>query len=127
MKTILIDAWNTLITSAGVDSELHELLEGYPNKKILVTNANEEERNVFGMKEVPYELFSLAHHPEKTDPYYFELLLERFSLQPEEVVYIEHNSDAIASAASVGISSYWYGKDKRDTAGVAEFLENKIQ
>jgi hypothetical protein len=44
MKTILVDAWNTFITEEGVNSEMQQLLDKFPNKKIILTNANEEEQ-----------------------------------------------------------------------------------
>ena len=41
MKTILVDAINTLIKkNEGINIEIYNLLETYPNKKIILTNAN---------------------------------------------------------------------------------------
>lgn len=41
MKTILVDAWNTFVTEEGMFREMHEMLEQYPNKIIILTNAND--------------------------------------------------------------------------------------
>ncbi|MFA7308630.1 MAG: HAD-IA family hydrolase [Patescibacteria group bacterium] len=122
MKTILVDAWNTFVTESGVFQEMKDLLDSFYNRKIIVTNANEEEREKFGIVSMPYEVFSLEHNPNKTDPEYFQKLLEHFSLTPNEVVYFEHNTEAVASAQSVGITTFWYDKDAKDLKGLKKFL-----
>ncbi len=126
MKTILVDAWNTFITEAGVDLEIKAIVDRFPNPKIIVTNANEEEQAVFGMVNLPYPLYSMGHHPDKTDPYYFECLLKTYGLKAEDVVYLEHNADAVASAASVGIKSHWYDYELRDLKKLEEFLDRSV-
>ncbi len=126
MKTILVDAWNTFITEDGINTEMKELLDRFSNQKIIVTNANEEEQAVFGMVNLPYPLYSLNHHPDKTDPYYFECLLKAFNLRPEDTVYFEHNADAVASASAIGIRTHWYDKDLRDLNKLQEFLESSV-
>ncbi len=40
-------------------------------------------------------------------PKYFETLLEKYDLAPEDVVYFEHDKGAVKSAESVGITSYF--------------------
>ena len=122
MKTILVDAWNTLITGNGVDTAMKNLLDQFPNPKIIVTNANAEEQQAFGMVNLPYPLYSMNHHPDKTDPYYFESLLKEYDLEPKQTVYFEHNYDAVASAASTGIKAFWFDKDARDLGKLKEFL-----
>ena len=49
MKTILVDAWNTFVTEAGVDKEMQKILDKFPNKKVILTNANEEEKVQLGI------------------------------------------------------------------------------
>ena len=127
MKTILVDAWNTLITAKGVDLEMKKLLDQYPNPKIIVTNANAEEQQAFGMVNLPYPLYSMNHHPDKTDPYYFECLLNAYELNPEDALYFEHNADAVASSASAGIRAYWFDKNLRDLNKLKEFLDASLQ
>lgn len=126
MKTILVDAWNTLITTNGVDNSMKELLDQFPNPKIIVTNANAEEQRAFGMVNLPYPLYSMNHHPDKTDPYYFECLIKAYDLNAGDMVYFEHNTDAVASAASSGIQAYWFDKSSRDLKKLKEFLETSL-
>lgn len=110
MKTILVDAWNTFVTEEGINFNLQNLLDSYPNNKIILTNANEEELVTFGIVNMPYPVFSLAHNPNKTDSDYFVKMLQHFNLKTEEVVYFEHNPDAVASAKSIGITTFHYNK-----------------
>lgn len=127
MKTILVDAVNTfVIAGEGINKEMHELLESCPDKKIILTNANDEQMAKFGLDKMPYEVFTLKHEPEKTDPKYFETMLAHFGLGKEEVVYFEHNPDAVKSAESVGIKAYWYDPERRDLDSLRVFLEENL-
>ena len=95
-KTILVDAIHCfVIKEQGIFNEMHELLETYPNKKILLTGANDDEFKNFGLDKMPYEVFTLKHNLEKTNPKYYETLLERFKLSKDNVVYFEHNPEAV--------------------------------
>ncbi len=101
---------------------MQDLLETYPNKKIILTGANDEQFKKFGLDKMPYEVFTLKHDPEKTDPKYYETLLEHFGLDKKEVVYFEHNPAAVESAKSVGVNSYFYDNNKKDIAVLKDFL-----
>tara|TARA_Y100000310_G_C20063297_1_gene525983 strand:- start:126 stop:509 length:384 start_codon:yes stop_codon:yes gene_type:complete len=125
-KTILVDAWNTFVTEEGVFKEMQLILDSFENKKIILTNANDEQKIKFGIIDMPYEVFSLAHNPDKVDPEYFKKMLDHFSLSSEEVIYFEHNSEAVKSAESVGIKSLWYDKDKKDLEEVKNFLKENL-
>lgn len=128
MKTILVDAVGTLVLKGvGVYQPMQEILDEFPNPKIIVTNANDEESVEFGMHEgMPYEVFSLKHDPNKTDHKYFEILLALKHLTPEQVVYFEHNIDAVKSAESLGIKSYFYDHTKKDLAALKYFLDDNL-
>lgn len=78
MKTILVDAINGLVLEDGsILKPMHVLLEKYPNNKVVLTGANDEQFEQFKLDQVPYEVFTLKHNPEKTDPQYFRILLEK--------------------------------------------------
>lgn len=124
MKTILVDAVHCFVhPGEGVDETLHALLEQYPNEKVILTGANDEQMEKFGLTSVPYEVFTLKHDPEKTDPAYYTQLLAHRDLSAEEVVYFEHDTAAVASARSVGIETHHYNSDARDLAALQEFLD----
>ena len=127
MKTILVDAVNTfVIEGEGIFQGMHELLETYPNKKIILTNADDEQMKVFGLDGMPYEVFTLKHNPEKTDPNYFEQMLTHSELNKSDVIYFEHNPEAVESAQSVGITTYHYNKDTKDLDSLKTFLDENL-
>ena len=125
-KIILVDAWNTFVTEEGVFTEMRELLDSFDNKKIILTNANEEQKVKLGIVDMPYEVFSLSHNPDKVDPLYYEKMLEHFSIKPESLVYFEHSQEAVESAKSKGINTLHYDKTKKDLENLKSFLENNL-
>lgn len=131
MKTILIDAvWCFIIEKEGkfvIFKEMYDLLEKYPNKKIVLTGANDEQVIKFGLDNIPYELFTLKHNPEKTDPKYYETLLSNFNLGKDDVVYFEHSMEAVKSAESIGIKSYFYDNEKKDLESLKKFLDENLE
>lgn len=126
MKTILVDAVDAFVIESDatfkIFKEMYDLLETFPNRKILLTGANDEQFKEFGLDNMPYEVFTLKHNPEKTDPRYYEKMLQRFNLNKNDVVYFEHNKDAVKSAQSVGIKTYYYDPDKKDLEALKIFL-----
>ena len=124
MKTILVDAVNCFVSNTGeIFKEMHELLETYPNKKIILTGANDEQFKTFGLDKMPYDVFTLKHNPEKIDPLYYVKMLEYFGLRAHDVLYFEHNPAAVTSAQSVGIRSYFFDHDKKDLKALHDFLD----
>ncbi len=128
MKTILVDAIGAFIEEGkGIFAEMHNLLDTYPNPKIILTGANDEQMNEFGLHDLPYELFTLKHNPEKSDPEYYRMMLEHFHLNADDVIYFEHNTQAKQSAESVGIKTFLYESDKRDLEALKIFLDENLQ
>ena len=127
MKAILVDAIDAfVIEDEGVFREMHELLEGYPNRKIILTGANDEQIKQFGLDHMPYEVFTLKHNPEKTSPKYYDQMLKNFGFTKEDVVYFEHDQDAVKSARSVGINTYHYDSEKKDLGALKSFLSENL-
>lgn len=127
MKTILVDAVDCFVSVEGqIFKEMYDLLETYPNRKIILTGANDEQFKKFELDKMPYEVFTLKHNPEKTNPQYYEILLQHFVLNKKDVIYFEHNTKAVESAQSVGITSYFYDNDKKDINSLKEFLDSNL-
>jgi FMN phosphatase YigB (HAD superfamily) len=130
MKTILVDAINCFVIEKEgafqVFAEMHDLLECYPHKKIILTGANAEQSIKFGLDKMPYEVFTLSHDPEKTDPSYFKIMLQKFNLDASDVIYFEHSMDAMKSAQSIGVSTFYYDNDKKDLAELKKFLDDNL-
>src|SRR5665647_1465930 len=103
MKTILVDAVYTFIieTKDGnfeIFEPMREMLDKFPNRKIILTGAGNEAFKKYGLDKMPYEVFTLQHNPEKTDPEYFKTLINKYNLAIEDLVYFEHSQEAIDSA-----------------------------
>ncbi|OGH71780.1 MAG: hypothetical protein A2921_01910 [Candidatus Magasanikbacteria bacterium RIFCSPLOWO2_01_FULL_43_20b] len=130
MKTILVDAVDCFIIeesgSFKIFKEMHNFLEAFPNRKIILTGAKDEQIKQFGLDRMPYEVFTLKHDPEKTNPKYFEILLKQFNLSADEAIYFEHNENAVKSAQSVGISAFYYNNDKKDLVALKKFIEENL-
>ena len=125
MKIILVDAWNTFIKNKKIDSTIYELLEDFKNKKIILTNANDQELVNYGIINMPYEVFSLSHKPNKDNPLYFKSLIKKYNLFINDLIYIEHNKEAVKSAKSLGINTYHYNP-MESTDKLSQFLLNSL-
>lgn len=130
MQTILVDAVDAVvIESEGtfkIFKEMHDLLETFPNRKIILTGANDEQFKKFGLDDMPYEVFTLKHNPEKIDPKYYEIMLKHFGFSKDDVIYFEHNPEAVKSAQSVGVKTYHYDPDKKDLGALKDFLTENL-
>ncbi|MFA5091970.1 MAG: hypothetical protein WC483_05375 [Candidatus Paceibacterota bacterium] len=127
MKVILADAAHTFVDIEGkIFDEMYRLLEEYPNKKIILTSANDEQYQKYGLDKMPYEVFTLKHNPEKSDPKYFEVMLKKFCLSRDDVIYFEHNLEAINGAQLAGIKTYHYDENKKDLVGLKKFLDDNL-
>ncbi len=127
MKTILVDAVNTfVIKDKGIYDDMYKMLEHYPNKKIILTNADDEQMIKFGLNDMPYEVFTLKHNPKKTDINYFKILLDHFNFTTNDIVYFEHNKDAVINAQSVGINTFYYDKETKDLKALKKFIDQNL-
>ena len=125
MKIILVDAWKTFILPDGIFIEMYEMLEEFKEKKVVVTNANKEEQIVFGMNDIPYEIFSLSHNPEKNDPNYFKKFTDLYNVNFDELIYFEHNICAVNTAKKIGIKTFHYDK-KSSLIELKHFIINNL-
>lgn len=127
MKTILVDAIGTFVSEEGeIFKELHELLETYPNRKIVLTMAPDDLMEKWGLNNLPYDVWTSKLNPKKVDPQYYQQMLSHFGLEASEVVYFEHDPEAVKSAESVGITSHHYDEEKRDLVALKAFLDSSL-
>ena len=132
MKTILVDAVFCFIIEKEegkfeIFKDMFNLLETYSNKKIILTGASDDKRELFGLDNMPYEVFTLKHNPEKTDPEYYKILLDTYNLKKEDVIYFEHDINAVKSAQSIGVNTYNYDNDKKDLESLKKFLDENLK
>lgn len=124
MKTILVDAIHCfVIKDEGINKSLQKMLDKYKNKKIILTGANDEEMEKFDLDKMPYEVFTMKHDPDKTDPKYYEMFLSKFNLKAEDVVYFEHDEKAAETARSIGIKTHVYEAEKKDLIALEVFFD----
>jgi len=130
MKTILVDAVHAFVikTEDGfkIFESMRKMLDKYPNRKLILTNANDEEFKKFELDKMPYEVFTLKHDPKKVNSEYYKKMLGHFNLKLEDVVYFEHNLEAVKSAQSVGIATYYYDSDKKDLKSLEKYLNKNL-
>lgn len=127
MKTILVDAIDCFIHEDGTyDPAMYSLLETYENPKLVLTGADDSQFKEFNLAVSPYEVFTLKHSPEKTDPAYYKKLLSSYNLQVKDVIYFEHNPDACKAAQSLGIITYFYDYSNKDYNTLKEFIDNNL-
>lgn len=127
MKTILVDAIHTLVIKGdGIDKTLHSILEQSPHQKIVLTNAEKERFEELGLAHLPYPVFTLERNPAKTNPSFYEQCLQQYGLAVDDVVYVEHNEDAVTSARSLGIETLHFDSNKRDYVAVTQFLQKHL-
>ena len=127
MKTILVDAVDCFVSDKGeIFNKMQELLDAYSNKKIILTGANYEKYSIYNLDKMPYEVFTLQHNPEKTNPQYYEKMLANFGLNNNDVIYFEHNPKAVEVAKSTGINTYFYDNNKKDLDNLKKFLDENL-
>ncbi|HEY5588517.1 MAG TPA: hypothetical protein VIK86_06130 [Candidatus Paceibacterota bacterium] len=132
VKTILVDAVFCFIIEKGegkfdIFQDMYNLLETYPNKKIILTGASDDKRELYGLDNMPYEVFTLKHNPEKTDGEYYKILLNSHNLKKDDVIYFEHDVNAVKSAQSVGINTYHYDNEKKDLESLKQFFDENLK
>ncbi|MEX0932997.1 MAG: HAD-IA family hydrolase [Candidatus Pacearchaeota archaeon] len=130
-KVILVDAIGALVIEMGkgfgIFKEMKDLLDEFSNRKIILTMAKKGKQfKELGLDKMPWEVFTSEFDPKKTNPEYYRIMLNSFGLKPEEVIYFEHNLEAIKNAKSVGIKSYFYDNDKKDLVTLRKFLEDNL-
>jgi len=126
MKTILVDANDAITVNGQLNIEMYKMLETFPNKKIILTNASDDQFAKYGLDKAPYEVYSLRHNPEKLDPNYYKKMLNDYDLIPSDVIYFDHVPEVVISAQSVGITTYFYDPVIRDIESLKKFIINNI-
>lgn len=126
---ILVDLINTLyIKDQGLDQELFKILSGYSNKKIIVTNAEHSKIEKLDLSKTKdlYEIFTLQSRPRKENKDYFDQLINKFNLNINEVLLIDHNPEVVKLAKSYGIKALLFDKDNKNYNLVSKFLAENL-
>ena len=110
----------------GVFKEMYELLETYPNPKIVLSMAPDDLMEEWGLNDLPYECHTSKLDPKKTESLFYAQVLEKYNLTTEEVIYFEHNEEAVKVAESLGITSYYYDPEKKDLEALKTFIDSNL-
>ncbi|PIN93555.1 hypothetical protein COU54_02650 [Candidatus Pacearchaeota archaeon CG10_big_fil_rev_8_21_14_0_10_31_24] len=123
-KTILVDGMGTIYNEEFQPNEkLLTILNSFTNSKILVVNKFREKGSQALGKNISNS-FSLEEQGiNKNDPEYFKLLMEKFDISPENLIYFEHNSENVETASKLGIKSIHYTGNNNE---IKLFLESNL-
>ncbi len=122
-KTVLlVDGMDCLYDeNFEINTELSNVLDNFNNKKILVINKHKEKAEKI-LKNKGFEVFSFEGEIKKENPEFFNKLLEKYNLVPQQLVYFDHSDDNLAGAHKVGIKTTLLYKN--DDEKIKEFLED---
>ena len=54
------------------------------------------------------------------------MLLAKYKLTKNDVIYFEHNPEAASTAKDFGINTYFYDSKARDLSSLINFLSNNL-
>ena len=55
------------------------------------------------------------------------MLLDHYDLKSSDVIFFEHNPEAVKSAETSGIKTYYYDPLKQDLNSLKKFLEDNLE
>ena len=126
-RLILVDGMSCLYDkNFKLNQELLDLVHQFNSHYILVVNKfRERGKNLVKNTnwKTNWEAFSLEESDIKKDnPKYFETLLKKFNLVPEEVIYFDHDKKNTETAQKLGILCKHYNNIK----SIKKFLEDNL-
>lgn len=124
-RVILTDAWHCLYdNTTGKIKDTHLLMQLKSRSdawgKVIMVSNNPD---VAWFEKVPFvmDIFTLSNNPSKTDPTYFEQLLKKYNLLPDEVIYFDHKQEHRDAAEKAGIK---LTKLYSDFESVKDFIDD---
>lgn len=113
----IVMAWNVLLeTITPKRRQCLQQLHDDGHRLFLLSNTNDMHWKYCLRQGLPVHLFeqvflSYEMQLSKPDPRIFQEVLKRANLLPEETLFIDDNSDNIATAAALGIHTYYNNKE----------------
>jgi len=128
-RLILVDGMHCLYdNNFKLNEELLKIINNFNTHTVLVVNGFREKglsliKNYDSAKDTNWEAFSLEENEIKKDnPEYFKILLKKFNLVPEEVMYFDHDKKNVDTASKLGILSKHY----TDVNSIKKFIEKNL-
>ena len=123
---MVLDDWRELMTTHLDTVELITALRAAGYHIYYLSNISEDVYELFTRRRRFMQLFeggiaSFSVKMKKPDPEIFKLLLEQYSLTPEETAFIDQDRESIAAAQSLGLTAIPF-KDAADLQKMLAFL-----
>ena len=128
-RLILVDGMDCIYDeNFKPNQELLKIINSFNSHYMLVVNKFREKghnlvKNYDITKDTNWEAFSLEEKEiKKTNPEYFRVLLTKFNLVPEEVIYFDHDKNNVETAKKLGILSKHY----TDNQSIKKFIKDNL-
>ncbi|PIZ80011.1 hypothetical protein COX99_03495 [Candidatus Pacearchaeota archaeon CG_4_10_14_0_2_um_filter_31_10] len=128
-RLILVDGMHCIYDeNFNLNKELLEMINSFNSHNVLAVNKLREKgcslvKNHSPGQDTNWEAFSLEENEiKKENLEYFKILLKRFNLIPEEVIYFDHDKKNVETAGKLGILSKQY----TDVKSTKKFIEDNL-
>jgi len=128
-RIILVDGMHCIYDeNFKLNEELLKIINHFNTHTLLVVNGFREKglnliKNNSTRQDTNWKAFSLEESKIKKDnPKYFKILLKKFNLVPEEVIYFDHDKKNVETAKKLGILSQHY----TNITQIKEFIEKNL-
>jgi HAD superfamily hydrolase (TIGR01509 family) len=109
-KIILLDGMHCLFDeNFVVNKDVEHGVKSFGSRVIIITNAPKE-KMVKISEETGFEVVTYENNPNKTNPEFFEIMLQERWISAEDCIYIDHLKDNLDSAEFAGIRGILYEK-----------------
>jgi len=130
-RLILVDGMDCLYDeNFKINKELLQMINSFNTHTILTVNGFREKgiklvKNYDSARDTNWEAFSLEEKGIMKDNHeYFKVLLKRFNLEAEEVIYIDHSQENLEGAKKSGIDKTILFKN--NIKEIKNFIENNL-
>lgn len=107
-KIILLDGMHCLFDeNFVVHKEIEHGIKSFGSRVIIITNAPKE-KMIKITEETGFEVVTYENNPNKTNPEFFEIMLQEKNINAEDCIYLDHLQDNLDSAEFAGITGVLY-------------------
>jgi len=129
----LADVHNISLDRIAANEQLGRLLPRLPGRRFVFTNGDapyaRRVLEAIGIGQHFHELHDIhaSNFRPKPDPYGYELLCDRFGIDPGEAVLIDDMAQNLAPAKELGMTTVWVDNgSERGNHGAGEFIDYQI-
>ena len=129
----LADVHNISLDRIAANEQLGRLLPRLPGRRFVFTNGDapyaRRVLEAIGISQHFHELHDIhaSNFRPKPDPHGYELLCDRFRIDPGEAVLIDDMAQNLAPAKELGMTTVWVDNgSERGNHGAGEFIDYEI-